>query len=390
MAIFYCETSPLSRSHKRSAIAASAYRTGSRLKDVNGRIWNYENRQCVAHTEIVTPEGEIPVTDSQALWLMAEHSERRRDSRTARQFEIALPAELPLEANIELARQFSTMLVKKYGVVAEFSIHLPHSGHKGKDDKKEKDHQDNTSDSDKEDNGKDKDEKKQPDPRNIHAHVMVTTREYHDGKLCEKMLFEIEDKRLREFSLPTGRQQIAEYREAWAGMVNAMLTRYGLDDFIYAGKVNKQQQVLMNEKLRTEKELAEIEKELAELEAEEAAAEAEPTITTKTEPIEPMKPKVITTAEPLAPRPIMPERFSIPIRKDPPDPKKKRTAARRALLVLAQRWRERREMEQRRREQRLRLRARLAAERQKKKEQEEKKRALLSSQKAERWRPPTL
>lgn len=345
MAIFHLETIPLSRSYGRSAIAAAAYRSGTRLEDVNGRIWNYEKRRCVEYSKIIVPEGEKQ-TDRQTLWSMAELNEKRCDARTARQYEVALPSELPIEANFALARELARLIADRYHVAVDVAVHAPHKGHKHKDGE---DENENTS-----------------DPRNVHIHLLATTRVYHAGTLGEKSYLEWDNTKQRRAGLPNGREQITALRETWASMVNAALTAHGEDDYIYAGRVNSEQQRLLNEHRRLSARLAEIEALKAAWLPDEAVESASSPST-----VAPME----TRPEPEAPRPLPPQRprripeFRRAKHKKPETPeirkaeikKPESPATRRALVLraLAQRWRQRREEEKIRRDRRLRdLRAR--------------------------------
>ena len=50
-------------------------------------------------------------------------NEKRKDAQLAREFNFALPRELTLEQNIELAREFVKETFVKQGMVADLCIH---------------------------------------------------------------------------------------------------------------------------------------------------------------------------------------------------------------------------------------------------------------------------
>ena len=106
MAIYHCTTKPISRSKGRSAVAAAAYRAGQRIEDQHtGITHNYTQHQRVGMTITFLPDGEV--CDRSQLWNAAELAEKRKDARTAREWVIALPAELNADQRAMLARFLS-------------------------------------------------------------------------------------------------------------------------------------------------------------------------------------------------------------------------------------------------------------------------------------------
>ena len=83
MAIYHCTTKTINRSSGRTAVAASAYRSGGKLKDERtGLTHDFTKKEGVAHSEIISNLG-VPI-DRSDLWNMAEQAENRKDARTAR------------------------------------------------------------------------------------------------------------------------------------------------------------------------------------------------------------------------------------------------------------------------------------------------------------------
>lgn len=193
MAIFHCEIKPISRGQGRSAVAASAYRAAEYIVDQQtGQVYDYTKKHRVLETQILTPNNfQISRQD---LWNLAAKNERRKDSREAREFEIALPKELPREESIALAKKFGQSLVDRFEVAADVCIHKSGAG----------------------------------SDKNIHAHIMITTRKFSEGQLLEKTILEQEDKKLKAQNLPTGRQQITLIRKAWATICNEKLQEHGI------------------------------------------------------------------------------------------------------------------------------------------------------------------
>lgn len=191
MAIYHLSVKPVQRSKGRSATAAAAYRAGSRIADERtGEIHDYRKKGGVNFSEILTPDGS-PIDRAQ-LWNMAEASEKRKDGTTAREYEIALPAELDAESRKELALEFGRMILKRHGVAVDISIHAP---------------------------------TEQGDQRNHHAHVMATTRKFENGNLTVKSDFDLSDRDRKKKNLPGRKHELEAIREEWAELVNRALAR---------------------------------------------------------------------------------------------------------------------------------------------------------------------
>jgi len=198
VAIYRAETKPISRKDGRSAIAAAAYRSGTVLVDERtGNTHDYTRRGGVVATGIVTPDGLG--CERNALWNGAEAAEKRKDARTAREWVLALPAELDDAQRLALVDQFSRSLVERFGVAVDFAIHRP---------------------------GKEGDE------RNHHAHVLTTTRQVErgaDGGLVfgDKALPEQSDSQLRKQGIKSGADLVHDVRALWETQANAALEAAG-------------------------------------------------------------------------------------------------------------------------------------------------------------------
>lgn len=189
----------VSRATGRSSVAASAYRSGTSLhNDKEGRTYDFSRRSGVGPADIVIPKGSDAewALDRNALWNAVEAKEKRKDSRVAREFEIALPHELDEEEREELTRLFAQQLADRFGTAVDFAIH-------------------------------------KPDPRgsekNHHAHLMMTTRQVSADGLGEKSVIEWENKKLLKERLPTTAMQMKEVRLAWELVANEALERAGID-----------------------------------------------------------------------------------------------------------------------------------------------------------------
>ena len=58
-----------------------------------------------------------------ALWNAVEQVEKAKNSQLAREIELALPAELPLEQNVSLVREYVTRYFVSVGMCADICVH---------------------------------------------------------------------------------------------------------------------------------------------------------------------------------------------------------------------------------------------------------------------------
>jgi len=183
MAIYHLAVKSVSRSTGRSAVAAIAYRAGVCLENErDGLVHDYTRRGGVEDTLMAVPEGAEWALDRSALWNAAEAAEKRKDAKVAREYELALPAELDAGQRRELVRGFAEELRDRYGVAVDAAIHAPH------------------------DYG---------DDRNHHAHVMTTTRVVDAEGLGAKT---------RQLDVrSTASVEVEAIRESWATRVNDAL-----------------------------------------------------------------------------------------------------------------------------------------------------------------------
>lgn len=191
VAIYHLSVKTVSRSSGRSAVAAAAYRSGIRLAcERDGRTHDYTRKRGVVESFIVAPAGaEAWASDRSALWNRAEAAETRKNSTVAREYELALPAELPEGERVALARRFAETVVERFGVVADVALHEPH---------------------------------REGDERNWHAHILTTTRAANENGLGGKTR-QLDDR-------ATGPALVEGLREVWAEQVNAALERAQVEE----------------------------------------------------------------------------------------------------------------------------------------------------------------
>lgn len=184
MAIYHLSAQMISRGDGRSSVKASAYRSGQKLVDERtGTECHYTRRQeRILHSEILAPaDAPAWATDRQTLWNRVEATEKRKDSQLAREIEVSLPVELTNDQHLQLLREFAREQLLIHGLAVDLSIHSD------------------------------------PDRRNPHCHLMVTTRSFKDDGFGPKERY------------LNSRSQLATWRQAWADHVNSALEHASCD-----------------------------------------------------------------------------------------------------------------------------------------------------------------
>ena len=125
MAIYHLEAKVVGRGAGRSAVAASAYLSCSRLyNDYDGIQHDYTKKQGLVWQQIFLPEyAPREWQDREKLWNAVEEVETAKDSRLAREFVVALPIELSREQQIELLQDFIREQFVSDGMCADAAIH---------------------------------------------------------------------------------------------------------------------------------------------------------------------------------------------------------------------------------------------------------------------------
>ncbi len=200
MAIFQMQIKTVTRAQGRNALASAAYRAGESIRDERtGVLYDHRKREDVLHKEILLPSAVQGAgaaidwaRDRSALWHAAERAERQRNSRVAREYMVALPAELAAGERVALARAFSREIADRYNVAVDLAVHAP---------------------------------RPYGDPRNFHAHLLTTTREVTPEGLGAKTGLDMQGTVRAELGLPPSRQQFKALRERWAELANEALQR---------------------------------------------------------------------------------------------------------------------------------------------------------------------
>jgi len=209
LAIYHCNISIGSRSRGQSAIAASAYRSGTKMTDnETGLISDYTKKHGVVFSEVVLCENApSEYANREILWNAVHKVEKVKNAQLWREFEVALPREFSRTEQIDTVRDFVKILVAS-GMCADWALHDKGDG-------------------------------------NPHAHIMTTMRsikENGEWAAKSKKVFDLDENGNRIFQCidSSGRKQyknhkenyndwndqgkVEEWRAAWAECCNARLS----------------------------------------------------------------------------------------------------------------------------------------------------------------------
>lgn len=128
MAIYHLEAKVVSRGTGRSAVAASAYLSCSKiLNDYDGVQHDYTRKKGLVWQEVFLPEfAPSEWKERGVLWNAVEENEKTKDSRLAREFVVALPIELSEAQWKKLLSDFISDTFVADGMCADVAIHDPY------------------------------------------------------------------------------------------------------------------------------------------------------------------------------------------------------------------------------------------------------------------------
>ena len=192
MAVYHFSAKTVSRSGGRSSTAAAAYRSGERIVDERtGEIHDYTRKGGVVDSLVVLPSGGT--MNRAELWNKVEAHHKRGDATVAREFVVALPAELDAAQRQELARTYARQLADRYGVGVDLNIHAPG---------------------------------KEGDQRNHHAHILLTACYCGPTGTLGKKAVELDPIHCQRQKLPN---VVEVERERWESIANRALEKAGQD-----------------------------------------------------------------------------------------------------------------------------------------------------------------
>lgn len=208
MAIYHFSVQAISRGKGQSAVASASYRSGEKLQDERTGETKFYKREVMPDSMILSPENAPEwVQDRQRLWNEVEKMESNKNSRLAREINVALPVELSHGQQKELIKDYAKEQFVDKGMVVDISIH-------------------------------------RDDPNNPHAHIMLTIRpfdkegEWVKQKSKKENILDKEgnftynkngNKRTRKIDLIgwDKKELVQDWRKEWSNHANKMLEREG-------------------------------------------------------------------------------------------------------------------------------------------------------------------
>lgn len=211
MAIYHLSIKIISRGKNKSAVAASAYRSGEKIKnEYDGIVHDFTRKGGIAHTEILLPQNAPQeFSDRGTLWNSVEKIEKSKNSQLAREIEIALPKELNQEKQIELVREYVKGNFVDVGMCADIALHDKNDG-------------------------------------NPHAHILLTMRPLNEDKTWgakskkeyildekgEKVKLKNGNYKTRKIDIVDWNEQdkAEEWRKSWADITNKYLEENSIQE----------------------------------------------------------------------------------------------------------------------------------------------------------------
>ena len=125
MAIFHCQIKIISRGKGKTATAAAAYRSGTKIVDDEfGETHDYTRKGGVVFSEILLcVNAPSKYSDRQTLWNEVQKIEKQKNAQLCREVEVALPIEFPRDEQIEVVREYIKKNFTDKGMIADWSLH---------------------------------------------------------------------------------------------------------------------------------------------------------------------------------------------------------------------------------------------------------------------------
>jgi ATP-dependent exoDNAse (exonuclease V) alpha subunit len=202
MALFRLQIASITRGGGHSSVGAAAYRAGERIRDDRtNEVHNHSRRKDVTHSEIMLPaelggQNMEWALNRASLWNSVENAESRKNARVATEIQVTLPFELPPERRLAIARTFSQEIADHYKVAVDLAVHDPRPA---------------------------------GDPRNFHAHLLLTTREVSAAGLGAKTGLNLQTSERLRLGLPDISQEFTAVRERWATLTNEALEKANIE-----------------------------------------------------------------------------------------------------------------------------------------------------------------
>ena len=127
MAIFHAHAKVFSRANGVSILARAAYRSGGNLtSNETGLSFDFSRKGGVVFSNILLPDNAPKdYLDRETLWNAVEAVETQSNAQLAREFECAIPREIPESERERFVTNFIQNTFVNYGMCADYSIHNP-------------------------------------------------------------------------------------------------------------------------------------------------------------------------------------------------------------------------------------------------------------------------
>ena len=127
MAIYHQHVQIFSRSQGVSILARAAYRAATKLRsDSLNESYDYSHKGGVIWSEILLPSNAPSAyKDRATLWNAVEQHESSADAQLAREVEVAIPREIPVDQRADFVRQYAQDNFVSAGMCADICIHDP-------------------------------------------------------------------------------------------------------------------------------------------------------------------------------------------------------------------------------------------------------------------------
>ena len=125
IAIYHLEAKVITRGTGRSAVAAAAYMSCSRIyNDYDGVTHDYTRKRGLIYEKVFLPEhAPKEWSDRSVLWNAVEEAEKTKDSRLSRELIIALPVEFDLTVWERMLQEYIKRNFVNRGMCADLCIH---------------------------------------------------------------------------------------------------------------------------------------------------------------------------------------------------------------------------------------------------------------------------
>ena len=125
IAIYHLEAKVITRGTGRSAVAAAAYMSCSRIyNDYDGVTHDYTRKRGLIYEQVFLPEhAPKEWSDRSILWNAVEEAEKTKDSRLSRELVIALPVEFDLSVWERMLQEYIKCNFVNRGMCADLCIH---------------------------------------------------------------------------------------------------------------------------------------------------------------------------------------------------------------------------------------------------------------------------